>query len=73
MKLEQDPILKGLAKIEAKLDNLAKNQQEIQTDLQKIRADCEQIAQKQGGLAGGIVGAVVSAAINFIVQIKTGG
>lgn len=73
MSLEQDPILKGLAKIEAKLDNLAKNQHKIQTDLQKVRADCEQIAQKQGSLAGGIAGTIVSAAINFIVQIKTGG
>ena len=51
----KDPILAALARIEAKQDDLLKNQAEMDAELQQIRKDVKRTAAVYGGLGGVIV------------------
>ena len=51
----KDPILAALARIEAKQDDLLKNQAEMDAELQQIRKDVKRTAAVYGGLGVVIV------------------
>ena len=51
----KDPILAALARIEAKQDDLLKNQAEMHAELQQIRKDVKRTAAVYGGIGGVIV------------------
>lgn len=51
----KDPILAALARIEAKQDDLLKNQAEMDAELQQIRKDVKRTAAVYGGIGGVIV------------------
>lgn len=64
----KDPILAGLARIEAKQDKILERQDELDAEIREIRQDCRRSAAIAGGLSGGMV----AAGIEFI-RIKFGG
>ena len=68
--MDKDPILAALVRIEAKQDQFLENQELIEQELAKIRAETNRIAVSAGVTAGGVAGAVsgglVATSIAFI-------
>lgn len=66
MTIQQDPILKSLAQIEAKIDQSLINQKELRQEIDQIHDDCKKTARANGAMAGGVAGGLVSATVMYI-------
>ncbi len=56
----QDPILRALAEINGKQDQLLANQARMEAEIAQIHQDTKRTAAVVGGVSGGVAGGVVS-------------
>lgn len=65
-RLQQDPILAALARIEAKTDQTLQNQAELSAEIAQIHKDTKRTAAVVGGVSGAAAGGVISVGIGLI-------
>lgn len=75
MTVQQDPILKSLAQIEAKIDQSLLNQEELRQEIDQIHQDCKKTARANGAVAGAISGSAAGGLVSLgfaLIKAKFG-